>query len=191
MKRAVLIFVGAAIMLMGVVGVASAQNMGVGLTYQGANLVPDLSLPIKMSGGSIVIEPLVGFSIVSVDTPDNSSQAASANSLAIEGTQFRFGASIEKQTNPGGTSPLFGGFARVNLTSPESDALDSWTDISFGAFIGGTAQLADNLEFLGFWGPQFTLNGERTSSSGSVLAASSTSIDSMAGFRLRWYVFGS
>ncbi|GAB4317423.1 MAG: hypothetical protein Kow0074_06020 [Candidatus Zixiibacteriota bacterium] len=190
MKKAVLVLAAAAMMLAGAVGTAGAQNIGVGVLYSGSSLVPDMLLPIKLGDGSLILEPQLGLSIVSVDDPESSSMAASANTLGIEGTQIRFGASLEKQTNPGSTSPLFGGFARVSLTSPDAEGLDSWTDFTFGVFLGGTAELASNLEFQGFWGPMFTLNGEHTAGD-AVLTPSSTSIDSMAGFRLRWFVFGS
>ncbi len=190
MRKAVLVLLGAAVMMVGAVGSAGAQNIGIGLEYTGSNITPDMLLPIKLGDGSLILEPLVGLSIVSVDDPDDESFAAAANSLSIEGTQLRFGASLEKQTDPGNTSPLFGGFARVMLTSPEAEGLDSWTDFMFGAYIGGTAELANNLEFQGFWGPTFTLFGERTAGD-IVTQPSSTRIDSRAGFRLRWFVFGS
>lgn len=189
MKKAVLVLAAAAIMVVGVVGMAGAQNIGIGVEYTGSNVTPDMLLPIKLGDGSLILEPMVGLSILSVDDPENTT-AASASSLDAEGTQLRFGLSLEKQTNPGSTSPVFGGFARMMLTSPDAEGLDSWTDFQVGAFVGGTAELASNLEFQGFWGPVFTIFGEHTAGD-VVTQLGRTRIDSMAGFRLRWFVFGS
>ncbi|MBD3299054.1 MAG: hypothetical protein GF341_10395 [candidate division Zixibacteria bacterium] len=194
MRKAVLVLLGAAVMMVAAVGSAGAQNIGVGVEYTGSSVTPDMLLPIKLGDGSLILEPIVGLSIISVDDPDEGSSFSAGTDqfgFTEEGTQFRVGLGLEKQTDPGNTSPLFGGFARVHLTSPESDNVDSWTDFVFGVYLGGVASLTDNMEIQGFWGPTFTMFGEKTDSDGDVFSPSVTRIDSRAGFKLRWFVFGS
>ena len=190
------VLLGVAILMLASSSVVSAQNMGVGLVWSGGGVVPDMSLPIKMGDGSLVLEPMVGLDITSVDTPSSTS-AASANQsyqFDFEGTRFRVGLTVEKQTNPGTVTPLFGAGAFLAMFSPDTDfsPLDSWTNFSFMGFIGGSAELTDNLEFVGMWGPQVTFYGEQTFKDGGATASpKATEISSMAAFRLRWYVFGS
>jgi len=193
MKKVVMV---AAILLLAGSSVVSAQNMGVGVNWTGSGVTPDMSLPIKLGDGSMILEPMVGFSLISVSTP-SSSTAASANqdySNFFEGTRIRFGLSVEKQSKPEGVTPLFGAFAYLSMFSPDKDfsSLDSWTDISFGAFLGGSAPIVNNLDFVGMWGPMVTLYGEQTFREGGATAyPKATEISSMAIFKVRWFVFGS
>lgn len=193
MKKVVMV---AAILLLAGSSVVSAQNMGVGVMWTGSGVTPDMSLPIKLGDGSMILEPMVGFSLTSVSTPSSSSTAGANQDYSnfFEGTRIRFGLNVEKQSKADGVTPLFGACAYVSMYSPDKDlsSLDSWTDIMFGAFLGGSAPIADNLDFVGMWGPKVTLYGEQKyREGGATYYPKATEIATMAVFKIRWFVFGS
>lgn len=159
MRNLKLVVAGAAIMVLAIAGVGNAQ-MGVGVMWE--NGIPDvMALPI-MFGEGVVLQPSLYFS-----------------SVSDLYTQVEFGVSIEKQMREG-TSPLFGGFAAVDLVSP--DVGNSWANFSFGAFVGGTASVADNLDLIGRWGPTVTVLAEEV--------GDATIIGSDASLTLRWWLWG-
>jgi len=181
MKKLGLIVAVAAFAAMTLTGLASAQNIGVGLLWEGSGITPDMVLPIKL-GEDMVIQPVVGFDAVK-DVK----------------TEFRFGASFEKHLNTDPTTGLFGAKIYADFTSPSkpsSSAIPedkSYLDLTFTVFLGATAKLADNVSLVGQWGPYLTAVGERKESLHgveTVTAKSTTLIGSAASLTLRWWIFG-
>ena len=66
-------------------------------------------------------------------------------------------------------------------------------DLNFKVFLGGSASLADNFDFVGKWGQEFTVFGKQTSTvqgRETTLVDSGTRISSSAMLTLRWWVIG-
>jgi hypothetical protein len=165
MRNMKLVVAAAAIMVLAAAGVGNAQ-MGVGVMWTSDGVPDVMTLPI-MFGEGMVLQPMVGFISVS----DGASYS-----------EFHVGASFEKQMREG-TSPLFGGRIMVEIGSPDEG--DGWTNFGIGAFLGGTASLADNLDIVGTWGPMLTMYAEE-----SPVYTDATVISSQANITLRWWVFG-
>ena len=169
MKKFALTVVAIAFAAMLLTGSASAQ-MGVAVIWDGGGVAPIFALPIQM-GEAMVIQPMAAFQWVADKGPN-------------PGTAFMLGGSLEAHMGEGDTRGLFGGKVAVEITSPKVG--DSFTDFAIGAFIGGTAKLADNVSLVGQWGPTMTLVGKRVSGGDSYAMLSSD-----ASITLRWWVFGN
>lgn len=186
MKATKLILTAAAIMVMAVAGSVQAQSQwGVGAEWSGGSFTPNITIPIKLESG-LVLTPMVGFSNFSVSDDEGSLSAGSAQYYDLfEGTQIRIGLIAEKQSNPEGLTPLFGACAAVHINSPDADNVDSWTDFQFGGLFGGSAPVAEGLDFVGMLTLKVTMFGE-----GGFFGESATSIDTGVGAAFRWWIGG-
>jgi hypothetical protein len=165
MKKLSVVLAGVAIVVMASGGAANAQ-MGVATMWTGSGVPDVMALPI-MFGEGMVLQPMVAF-------------VSESNSGT--NTDVGLGLSIEKQMREG-TSPLFGGKAMVDIGSP--DVGDSWTNFGFGVFVGGTAQLGDNVDLVGQWGPSVYIYAKE-----SPVYTDETVIQSEASITLRWWLWG-
>jgi hypothetical protein len=165
MKKLSVVLAGVAIVVMASGGAANAQ-IGVGTMWTGGGVFDAMVLPI-MFGEGMVLEP--------------SAQVFSISNGASF-TEIGLGISIEKHMREG-TSPLFGGMAMVDIGSPDEG--DSWTNFGFGVFIGGTAELGDNVDIVGKWGPTIGIYAEE-----SPVYTDATVIQSEASITLRWWLWG-
>ena len=169
-----------AVAVFAVMAAGSTANaaMGVGVKWGSNGASPEFVLPIKLASG-MVIEPSLAFESVSSDA--GSKQAAS---FSGDGTAFRVGVAVEKYMDAvGAASPLFGAKVMIDIGSP--DVGDSYTDIGFSLYVGGSAALADNLDIVGYWGPEVLLIGERSPN-----GPTSTIIGSRASLMVRWWLWG-
>ena len=163
--------------LVAVAACDTAQSaIGVGVDWAGNGLVPMMILPIKLQSG-LTIEPMLGFERLD---PKGHSDG---------GTTIDVGGRVSKAMSASGTTPVFGGYALVHLTTPDvvtGTAPDSYTDFEIGVFLGGSASLGDKIDIVGSWGPTVTVNGKRSSDGDS-----STDFDSRASITLRWWLWGT
>ena len=165
MRNVKLVVAAAAIMVLAASGVSNAQ-MGVGVMWTGDGVADAMALPIAL-GEDMVLQPMARFFSLS----DGASYS-----------EFGLGLSLEKRMREG-TSPLFGGKVLVEIGSPDEG--DGWTNFGIGAFLGGTASLADNLDIVGVWGPTLYMYAEE-----SPIFTDASVITSEASLTLRWWVFG-
>jgi hypothetical protein len=184
-----------AVAMFAVMAAGSAQaEIGVGILWNGGYLMPDMTLPISLESG-IVIMPQVGF----LNTEDFSYMGGTpVGDNTPKFTQIRFGGGVEKQTMPGGTTPVFGGYVQAMLnsfsdleygTGGDAEEFDSRFDVVFGLYVGGSAALGDNVDIVGLWGPQIYMTGEQTAGD-EVIWESSTEIGSSASIMFRWWLWG-
>jgi hypothetical protein len=163
--------------LVAVAACDTAQSaIGVGVEWEGNGIAPMMLLPIKLSSG-LIIEPMLAF------------QRLDPKGYAVGGTEIVVGARIEKAMLASGTTPVFGGYALVDLTSPDvstGTAPDSYTDFQFGVFLGGSASLCDQVDIVGSWGPTVMVNGKRFSGGDSW-----TDFSSRASITFRWWLWGT
>jgi hypothetical protein len=158
---------------------APAQaKIGVGINWNAA-VENVMVLPIKMQSG-LIIEPMVGFQKIDKNLNEG-----------IGATEVVAGARIEKHSKMDGITPVFGGFAMIDLTSldypgdvPEG-VKDSYTDFAFGVYIGGSVPVADMFDVVGMWGPTVTIIGKRSDNGDSA-----TNFSSQAQLVLRWWLWG-
>lgn len=169
MKKLSVVLAGVAIVVMATGGAANAQ-IGVGTMWQGNGVPQTMLLPI-MFGEGMVLQPMA--SIFSY------SDGASFTDIGL-------GVSIEKHMREG-TSPLFGGKVLVDIGSPDEG--DSWTNFAFGVFVGGTAELGDNVDLIGQWGPTVSIFDENSPASIAGFS-DATVIRSEASITLRWWLWG-
>ncbi|HWO56366.1 MAG TPA: hypothetical protein VNN55_02245 [bacterium] len=180
-----------ALTLLSVAGTANAE-MGVGVVWSGNGIVPNMVLPIKMASG-LVIEPILGFDKSETDIPYIDEDEVPADfDLSI--TNIRAGVRVEKQMKMDGITPVFGGMAMIDLWSPGgdlSDEIDSWTNFSFGVYVGASAPLAEGVDLVGTWGPTITSFGEIKAADDDeiVLQESATNIGSTANLSLRFWIW--
>jgi hypothetical protein len=181
-----------AVAVFAVLAAGSAKaEIGVGVIWDGGFLVPDMALPISMESG-LVITPILGF----LNTEDFyfPTSITAEDDPVPKLTQIRFGVMVEKQTMPGGTTPVFGGYARAHMNSYSDlqvggEDVDSRFDMRFGVFVGGSAALGDNVDIVGMWGPEITMFGEQKAGD-LVVTESSTDIGSTARIMFRWWLWG-
>jgi hypothetical protein len=169
MKKFGIVVTTVALAILATTAVASAQ-LGVAVMWKADGVAPIFALPIQM-GDAMVIQPMAAFYWGADDSPN-------------PGTALMLGGSLEAHMGEGDTRGLFGGKVAVEIGSPKEG--DSYTDFHIGAFIGGTAKLADNVALVGQWGPTMTMIGKRSS-----LGKSYAVINSDASITLRWWVFGN
>lgn len=168
MKKFGIVVATVALAILATTAVANAQ-LGVAVMWEGSGVAPVFALPIAV-GEAMVIQPMAGVYWVGDKGPN-------------PGSVFMLGGSLEAHFGGGDTKGLFGGKLFVDFGSPKGG--DSFTDISLGAFLGGSAKLGENLSLVGQWGPTLTLVGKRTANGENY-----STISSDASITLRWWVFG-
>ncbi|MEW5701300.1 MAG: hypothetical protein AB1792_03625 [Candidatus Zixiibacteriota bacterium] len=180
--------------------------MGVGVVWDGnGGITPNMVLPIQMESG-LLIEPMLGFDKIDenyltiTETDGGGFLAAQAKtSLVGSGTEIRAGVRVEKAAKMEGASPLIGGYGMLILGSPDDYVeggttvkLDTYTDFSFGVFVGGSAPLANGVDIVGVWGPTVDMFGKRKASTEGLEAEteSATNFGSRASLSLRFWLWG-
>ena len=129
----------AALALIATAGTAHA-GMGGTMEYNGSF---DPRIGINFGSNGTTIDLLAGF-----------------NSIDGLGNVISVGGRFEKlMTGGGNASPLFGVLADVDLGSPDEG--DSFTDITFGGFLGGRVEIVEDFSIAGHMGLAVMMNGER------------------------------
>ena len=179
MKKLSIVLVIAAAALL--VNAPAQAKIGVGINWN-AGIQDVMVLPIKMQSG-LIIEPMVGFQKIDKNV-----------NAGVGETDFSVGARIEKHSKSDGITPVFGGFAAVDLTSldfpstlvaADGDAKDSFTDFVFGVYVGGSVPVADMFDVVGTWGPAVTIIGSRVEGGDGA-----TNFSTQASLVLRWWLWG-
>jgi hypothetical protein len=149
----------AALALLATAGTAQA---GVGFTSEFDGWV-DPRIGINFGGNGTTIDLLGGFW-----------------SYDSEYTLIALGGRFEKLMSGGGNaSPLFGLCADVELGSPDEG--DSWTDLSFGGFLGGRVEIVEDFSLAGHMGVKVMMEGERFEGD-----ESTTNFGTFANLTFRW-----
>jgi hypothetical protein len=193
-------------------GITANAEMGVGVMWEGNGITPDMVLPIKLQSG-LIISPIVGFS--RHDLAGGAGLGTYGEYPVIfdyvywepDGdpafTQFRIGVSVEKELMPGGTTALIGARGMLHMNSPsdlfvwvEDDQgegdyqeLDSWMNIEFTVYLGGSASLTDDVDIVGAWGPTISMLGA-VDAGDQEFIPSATNFGSSAHIMLRWWLWG-
>ncbi len=149
----------AALALLATAGTAQAA---VGVTSEFDGWV-DPRIGINFGGNGTTIDILGGF-----------------NSVDGVGSIVSIGGRFERLMSGGGNaSPLFGLCADVDLGSPDEG--DSYTDLSFGGFIGGRVEIVEDFSIAGHMGLKVAMNGERFEGD-----ESTTDFGTFANLAFRW-----
>ena len=110
---------------------------------------------------------------------------------------IRVGVTVEKETNPGGLTALFGGGAMLHMFSTSDVFVDTagdiepdgWMNFEFTVYIGGSAPLTDGVDIVGAWGPTISMLG-KIEADGEEIVSSATNFGSSAHLLLRWWLWG-